>query len=147
MQVRLLSGAFVAMVGAVTLWGCGGGGGGSSPTAPSSAAPPAPSSATVMVSVIGSIGNSAFRPNPVQAASGDTVMFRNNDVTAHRIVMDDGSADLGDIAPGATSRGFTVRSGSALQFHCTLHPSMVGSINGATAPEPPPCIDSYGYAC
>ena len=58
--------------------------------------------------------------------------------------MDDGSADLGDIAPGATSRGFTVRSGSALNFHCTLHPSMVGSINGANAPEPPPCNDPYG---
>ena len=69
-------------------------------------------------------------------------MFRNNDSTLHRIVMDDGSADLGDIAPGATSRGFTVRSGSALNFHCTLHPSMVGSINGATAPEPPACNDS-----
>ena len=58
--------------------------------------------------------------------------------------MDDGSADLGDIAPGATSRAFTVRSGSALTFHCTLHASMVGSINGASAPESPPCNDPYG---
>ena len=58
--------------------------------------------------------------------------------------MDDGSADLGDIAPGATSRGFTVRSASAFNFHCSLHPSMVGSINGATAPESPACNDPYG---
>jgi plastocyanin len=148
MQVRLFSGTFVALAGALTLWGCGGGGGGgstpSTPTAPS--APPAPTTATVVVSVVGSVGNTAYQPNPVQANTGDTVMFRNNDSTLHRIVMDDGSADLGDVAPGATSRGFTVRSGSALRFHCTIHPSMVGSINGASAPEPP-CIDSYGYAC
>ncbi len=71
-------------------------------------------------------------------------MFRNNDSTLHRIVMDDGSGNLGDIAPGATSRGLTVRSASALNFHCTLHSSMVGSINGASAPDPPPCSDPYG---
>jgi plastocyanin len=147
MQVRIFSGTFVALAGALTLWGCGGGGGGgtpSTPTAPS--APPAPTTATVMVAVVSSVGNTAYQPNPVQANTGDTVMFRNNDSAIHRIVMDDGSADLGDVAPGATSRGFTVRSASALRFHCTLHPSMVGSINGASAPDPP-CIDSSGYAC
>ena len=71
-------------------------------------------------------------------------MFRNNDSSPapHR----DGRrvGRFGDIAPGATSRGFTVRSGSALNFHCTLHSSMVGSINGANAPDPPPCNDPYG---
>ncbi|MGD9905521.1 MAG: hypothetical protein AB7U83_18785 [Vicinamibacterales bacterium] len=146
MQSRLLSGFVAAVVGATTLWGCGGGGGGGSvtPTAPS--APAAPAATTVVVSVVGSVGNTAYQPNPVRAATGDTVMFRNNDSTVHRIVMNDGSADLGDVAPGATSRGFTVRNGNALEFHCTIHPSMVGSINGATAPEPP-CEDIYGYAC
>jgi len=146
MQSRLRSGLAVAVVGAVTLWGCGGGGGGSTPTAPS--APPATGggSTTVTVAVVGSVGNTAYQPNPVRAAAGDTVMFRNNDSVAHRIVMNDGSADLGDIAPGATSRGFTVRNGTALEFHCTIHPTMVGSINGDSAPEPP-CVDDYGYQC
>lgn len=146
MQSRVLSGLAVAVVGAVTLWGCGGGGGGGTPTAPSSPPPAGGGSTTVTVAVVGSVGNTAYQPNPVRAGVGDTVMFRNNDSVPHRIVMNDGSADLGDIAPGATSRGFTVRSGNALEFHCTIHPSMVGSINGATAPEPP-CVDNYGYAC
>jgi plastocyanin len=150
MTVRMLSGAAVAFVGAVTLWGCGGGGGGggaSTPTSPSAPAPsPAPGTTTVTVNVISSIGNTAYQPNPVAANTGDIVVFRNNDATTHRIVMDDGSADLGDVAPGATSRGFTVRDRNALRFHCTLHPTMVGSINGATAPEPP-CVDIYGYDC
>jgi plastocyanin len=145
MQSRLVSGTLVAVVVATAAWGCGGGGGGSTPTAPSGNAPP-PASTTVTVAVVGSVGNTAYQPNPVRASAGDTVMFRNNDAATHRIVMDDGSADLGDVAPGATSRGFTVRSGSALRFHCSIHPSMVGIINGETAPEPP-CIDSSGYAC
>jgi plastocyanin len=147
MQSRLLAGVVVASFGALTLWGCGGGGGGggSTPTAPSG--PPAPpANTTVTVSVVSSVGNTAYQPNPVRAAAGDTVMFRNNDSVVHRIVMDDGSADLGDVAPGATSRGFTVRSSNGLRFHCSIHPSMVGSINEERAPEPP-CIDSYGYAC
>jgi len=145
MYSRLVSGSFAAALLAAA-WGCsGGGGGGSTPTAPSAPpSTPTPTTATVTVSVVGSSGNRAYQPNPVLASTGDTVMFRNNDATLHRIVMDDGSADLGDIAPGATSRGFTVRNTSALNFHCTLHPSMVGSINGASAPEPPPCNDPYG---
>ena len=147
MKFRLVSGTLVAVLVAAAAWGCGGGGGGgSTPTAPSGT-PPTAAATTVTVAVVGSIGNAAYQPNPVRAASGDTVMFRNNDSATHRIVMDDGSADLGDIAPGATSRGFTVRNTHALTFHCSVHPSMVGSINGSTAPEPRPCSDPYGYGC
>lgn len=151
-----------ALVGAVALWGCGGGGGSAAatPTSPTSTAtasapPPPPSptpaptttAATVTVAIVGSSGNRAFEPNPVRANTGDTVMFRNSDRVTHHLVMDDGSADLGAVAPGAVSRGFTVRSASALNFHCTVHSSMVGSINGAAAPEPPACLDPYGYGC
>jgi plastocyanin len=143
----LVHGGAFALSCAVTLWSCAGGGGtsGSSPTTP--AAPSSPASQTITVTIVSSIGNQAYRPNPVAASSGDTVMFRNNDAAMHHIVMDDGSADLGEMAPGALSRGVTVRNANATRFHCTLHPSMVGSINGNTAPEPAPCPDPYGYGC
>ncbi|MCC7417114.1 MAG: hypothetical protein IT176_08220 [Acidobacteria bacterium] len=77
------------------------------------------------------------------ASVGQTVAFRNDDATPHHIVLDDGSADLGNIAPGAASRRFTVGAGSGT-FHCTLHPTMVGSINGPV-PVAPPCDPGYGY--
>jgi plastocyanin len=143
----LVHGGAFAFACAVVLWGCAGGGGtsGSTPTAP--AAPSSPASQTVTVAIIGSIGNQAYRPNPAAASSGDTVMFRNNDAAMHHIVLDDGSADLGEVAPGALSRGVTVRTANATRFHCTIHPSMVGSINGSQAPEPAPCADPYGYGC
>jgi plastocyanin len=128
--------------GALLVVSCGGGGS-SSPTSPTAAAPAA--AGTVAVAIVSSIGNTAFVPNPVRANAGDTVVFRNNDSVAHRLVMDDGSADLGDLAPGSTSRGFVLRSASETKFHCTVHASMVGSINGAAPPEPSCVPDVYGY--
>jgi plastocyanin len=138
-----LAGAGFAILGAVAMWSCGGGGASATPSAPSAAAAPA----TVMVNIVASIGNGAYKPNPVSANSGDTVMFRNNDASIHHIVMDDGSADLGDVAPGATSRALTIRTITAASYHCTIHPSMVGAINAQTAPDPKPCNDPYGYNC
>jgi hypothetical protein len=33
-----------------------------------------------------------------------------------------------------------------LTFHCTIHPTMVGSINGAAAPAPPDPGQPYPYS-
>ena len=138
-----------AILGALMMWGCGGGGGGGSAvTTPTSATPPGTSAiGTLIISIISSTGSSAFQPNPVRANAGDMVMFRNTDSTLHHLVMDDGSADLGDIALGATSRGLRLASAGAMNFHCTLHPSMVGSINGAVPDAPAECVDFYGDPC
>jgi hypothetical protein len=94
-----------------------------------------PTPGTVTVSVVGTLGNGSYVPNPVQT-NGNQVMFRNDDTAAtHHIVMDDGSADFGNLAPGTAGPARSVAGGN---FHCTNHPSMVGSINGATAPTPAP---------
>jgi plastocyanin len=146
----LRRGVAVPVLGALFLVSCGGGGS-SSPASPTSPSPtPGPTTSagsTVTVSIVSSVGNSAFVPNPVRANTGDTVVFRNNDAVLHRVVMNDGSADLGDIAPGATSRGFTLSNANATNYRCTLHGSMVGSINGAQAPTPDCVPDVYGYGC
>lgn len=144
MRSPLLSGAGFAIAGALALWGCGGSSS-TTPTTPS--APNTPVASTVTVSIVASIGNGAYKPNPVSANSGDTVNFKNNDSTTHHIVLDDGSADLGLVAPGATSGGVVLKNNNALNFHCSIHPSMVGAINAQTAPTPPPCNDPYGYGC
>ena len=144
MRTSFVTGTGVAVAGALLLWSCGGG---SSEGSPSPTAPSTGSGGTVSVSIVGTAGNQAFNPNPVSAAVGETVVFRNADSTVHHIVFDDGSADLGEVAPGSTSRGAAVRSGIATNFHCVLHSSMVGTINGQKAPEPPPCPDPLGYGC
>src|SRR5215510_3416654 len=100
MRSSFLTGASVALAGALGLWSCAGGGSPAAPTPAPAPSPSPPASTTVTVNIVGSSGNQAYRPNPVSANSGDTVMFRNNDSTMHHIVLDDGSADLGHVVPG-----------------------------------------------
>jgi plastocyanin len=145
--------AVVAILLAIAaLWAvsCGGGGGGaySTPTTPSSSTstptPPAAGAGTASatVNIVGIAGSVAFTPNPVEAATGVTLAFKNTTSVVHHIVMDDGTV-VGDVAPGA-SINMTVKSASG-NYHCTNHPTMVGSINGATAPPPPTQDPSGGY--
>jgi plastocyanin len=111
---------------------CGGGGSNDTPTSPGNT-----TASPVTVSIVATNGNKSFVPNPVATSAGQQVIFKNNDtVNTHHIVMDDGSADFGTLAPGTTSAAKAVGTGG--NFHCANHPSMVGSINGATAPEPAP---------
>jgi plastocyanin len=83
--------------------------------------------ATTTVSIIGSAGSSAFNPNPVSIASGDSVAWTNNDFTTHRIVLDDGSFDSGNLSPGSSSAA-TPAITTTGAFHCVIHPSMTGTI-------------------
>ena len=65
------------------------------------------------------------------------LVWSNLDSTTHHIVLNDGSLDTGNIAPGTSSPAMKLSVSSA-QYRCTIHPSMVGSINTATnAPQTP----------
>jgi plastocyanin len=141
MRSSLFSGMAFALGGAMLMWSCGGGS--SSPAAPSTSTPPPAGGNSVTVTISSATGPSSFSPNPVPAASGDSVVFKNNDAAnTHHIVMDDGSADLGSLAPGQTSKTVTVKGGA--NFHCANHPWMVGAINQAV-PDAPPCTAGPGY--
>jgi len=72
---------------------------------------------------------------------GNTVIWQNMDTQTHHIVLNDGSLDTGDIAPGRSSPALPLTVNGA-RYHCTIHPGMVGSIN-TSAGEPPPCTGSY----
>lgn len=125
------------MLVAAAAWSCGGGGsysGGGSPTAPSTGSP-------ITITISGQSGTQSFSPNPA-SAGGQSVVFRNNDSVAHRIVLNDGTFDTGDIAPGATSRAFTM-PGSGTNYHCTVHPGMIGAVSPASGGAPPACEGVY----
>jgi hypothetical protein len=112
-------------------------------------APPTPIS--VIISIIGTFGFNAFAPNPIQAVPGDMIVWTNNDTRVHHIMLDDGT-DVGEMAPGQSSVPMALTAPSA-SFHCTIHPSMVGTIGDiSTVPapqppayEPPPDDYYYGY--
>ena len=116
-------------------WGCSGNSSTSaSPSAPtpSNTAPTGAATVTIM----GQRNEQSFSPNPAPINQGSLVVWRNSDNTVHRIVMNDGSFDSGDLGPGATSSAMRLSS-SGGQYHCTVHPTtMFGSINVATAGDP-----------
>ena len=118
---------------ALVLWAVSCGGGGSSPTPTSPSNTPTAQTGTT-VNIVGTAGSGAFNPNPVQVPSGGSIVWRNTTAVTHVLVMENG-APIGTVAPGASLT--TTLNGNGGNFKCTNHPSMVGSINGAAAPEPP----------
>jgi plastocyanin len=133
MRARLLN-ASIWLLGLATVPGCG-----------SDSPPMTPSPTTTpTINIVGQNGMQAFSPNPA-SFGGQQVVFKNNDSASHRIILNDGTVDTGDIAPGATSRAVTMPA-SGTNYHCSIHPGMIGSV-AATGGPPPPCTGSYcdGY--
>lgn len=116
---------------AVLCAGCGGGsagyGGGSTPTTPSTGG----TANVTTITITGQKGDQSFSPNPAMCATGQTVVWKNADTTTHRIVITDLGIDTGNIAPGASSQPVSLANVSK-NYRCSLHPSMVGSLNSAT---------------
>lgn len=69
-------------------------------------------------------------------AAGQSVVWKNADSTTHRIVIPELGVDTGNIAPGASSAAVSLANVSRA-YHCSLHPSMVGTLNDAS-PNPSP---------
>ena len=111
---------------------CACGGGGSTPSGPTPGA--------LTITITRQNGAQSFSPNPA-SAGGQAVVFRNADSVAHRVRLNDGSIDTGDIAPGATSAQ-VVMPAQGTNYHCSLHPDMIGAVSG-TAGGPPPCEGPY----
>ncbi len=109
---------------------------------------PAPGGSPLTIAITGTAGSGSFNPNPLSAAVGDRVVFRNDDGVTHRLVLDATSVEIGTLAPGQSSAPVSVTSAS-MTYHCTIHPSMVGTIGtvpaGTTPPPPPPPDDGGGY--
>lgn len=114
---------------------CGSDSSSSSPTSPSS------SSNGIIITINRQAGNLSFSPNPA-SAGGQMVVFRNADSVVHRVQLNDLSVDTGDIAPGATSRAVQMPMGGT-NYHCSLHPDMVGAISAAGGAAPPVCEGIY----
>jgi plastocyanin len=133
MRSRIFTAA-TAVLTLVGAWNCGGGSGSGTPTGPSSG----PTAATITIT--GNSGSRSFSPNPANLG-GQMVVFRNNDSIVHRVRLNDGSLDTGDIAPGATSRAVLMPT-AGTNYHCSLHTTMIGAV-AANNGEPPVCTGDY----
>jgi len=100
-----------------------------------------PSDNNLVIHVTGQNGNASFSPNPADAG-GKTVVFKNDDSIVHRVQLNDGTVDTGDIGPGQTSRVVTMPA-SGTNYHCTIHGTMIGQVLTANDEPPPPCTGFY----
>jgi plastocyanin len=82
----------------------------------------------------------AFAPSSLTVDNGDTVTWSNGDTVSHTVTADNGTFDTGTIAAGATA-SVTFSVPGTFAYHCTIHPSMVGTVIVRTASAdgtPPP---------
>ncbi len=102
---------------------------------------PTPSLATTRITIVGTVGTTAFSPNPAEAMPGDMLVWINSDIRPHSIVLDDGTV-IGELQPNQTSAPVPLMTPTAT-YRCTLHPSMVGTI-GALGAGVPPAVPEPG---
>lgn len=124
--MRVLAAAAAGLI----LSACGGGG----------STPSSPNPGAITITITRQNGAQSFSPNPA-SAGGQAVVFRNADSVVHRVQLNDGSIDTGDIAPGATSAQVEMPA-QGTNYHCSVHPDMIGAVSG-TSGAPPPCEGPY----
>jgi plastocyanin len=81
-----------------------------------------------MTITIGGInGAMSFSPNPASVRVGQQVVWHNAHSITHTATG--GSFDTGNIGPGGTSAPITLSASGTIGYHCTIHPSMVGTLS------------------
>jgi plastocyanin len=123
------------------MWGCGGSGYSSGSGTPTTPTPSSSGAGVVTINVVAINGAQSFSPNPATVPAGQMVIWRNVDTITHHVVLNDRSVDTGDLGPGVASRPMAIAGTGGGQYHCTIHPEMIGSINEDTSLSP--CQGQY----
>jgi plastocyanin len=98
-----------------------------SPSTPTPTPTPGPGTAVSIVTGAAGLTTTAYTPNPITVAVGGTVTWMNNDSITHTSTANGGAWNSGNMAPGANF-STTFPSAGTFQYHCTIHPGMVGTI-------------------
>ena len=96
------------------------------PNAQTPTGPSAPPQTAVVIRVVGVNGAQSFLPNPASIPSGQAIIWQNVDSVSHRIVLDGRTENTGTLRSGALSE--PIMPQGARSYHCSIHPSMVGTL-------------------
>jgi plastocyanin len=139
MRVFVTISAMVAL--GLGVWGCGGSSYGNGNSGNPNT--PTPSTAGVVtINVVAVNGAQSFSPNPATLPAGQMIVWHNVDTITHHVVLNDRSVDTGDLAPGVSSQPMAIAAAGG-QYHCSIHPVMVGSVNQDASTAPAPCQGAY----
>jgi len=89
---------------------------------------PTPVGGVITITINGMLGARSFSPAATNVAVGQRVQWHNSDNVVHTATQDGGGLDTGPIAPGATSGPRTLGVAGTLDYHCSIHPTMVGRL-------------------
>ena len=82
-----------------------------------------PAGSTNMIDISGF----AFSPSTLTVKVGTTVTWTNKDSVDHTITSDTNVFDSGNMGSGDTF-SYTFTTAGTFVYHCTVHPSMIGTI-------------------
>jgi plastocyanin len=74
-----------------------------------------------------------FSPNPIRISAGSTVMWTNDTSLTHTATADNGAWDTGNVGSGQSSVAITFNSPGTFAYHCSIHPTMQGTVVVTTA--------------
>ena len=123
-RTSLLAGLAAATLAFASCGGGGGGGGVTNPPPPSGGG----GAADVTISIVAENGNMSFSPNPATVNVGQRVAWRNTAGALHTATQNGSGFDTGTLNSGATSAAITMSAAGTLDYHCSLHPAMVGTL-------------------
>jgi hypothetical protein len=95
---------------------------------PAPPGPPAPPLPDVLITITGINGGMSFSPNPASARVGQKVIWRNADALPHTATANGGAFDTGIVTAGASSAPVAMGAAGTFPYHCSVHPSMVGTL-------------------
>jgi hypothetical protein len=82
------------------------------------------------------IADFAFEPATATEEIGVPITWTNRDSADHTVTFDTLDIDSGSIAPGETFTA-TLEIAGTYSYHCSIHPSMTGTINAVPQQAPP----------
>jgi plastocyanin len=75
----------------------------------------------------------AFEPGLVEAAPGDTIVWRNEDLVPHTVTARSGAWGSGNLPPDSTWR-WVVAGNDSAAYACTYHTTMHGAVRIVARP-------------
>jgi plastocyanin len=115
----------LSIAATLALAACSGNGGGAATTGPAAAVCNDSTGTTVVAATVAG----RVWSQPINAKVGDVITWTNSDDVPHKLATDDGSCTMGaNIAPSGGTASLVFTKAGTYAFHCTIHPSMKGTI-------------------
>lgn len=118
--MRPIARSIATLVTAVALAACSGGG---TATTAGTAVCADSTGATTVNAAVGD-----FTWGPVSAKVGDVITWTNADSIPHRVALDDGTCQMSGNIPGGGMASLVFSVAGTYPFHCTIHPTMKGTV-------------------